>query len=249
MTTRTTSASERSHTPRRRPEGLAPHAILLAGLSTAALAGCLKVGQDVIAHESGAFDDAVRAWVLAHQRPRVRRAYLVATEVGAPAALIPSAVAVAAWLWRARERPIAAAMITAPAVASGIFVAVKQGYARPRPPGGAPMGEHTYSFPSGHATTSAAVIGILAYVLWRERILSGRAAASLAAGVPLIVGTSRVYLDVHWATDVLGGWSAGALVAALSAVIYERTRRDTREHGTREDSRDRPRRTVRHASA
>ena len=53
----------------------------------------------------------------------------------------------------------------------------------------------------------------------------------IGSGPPLAIGASRVYPDVHWATDVLGGWSVGALVAALGAVVYERVRRNTREHG------------------
>ena len=54
------------------------------------------------------------------------------------------------------------------------------------------------------------------------------AAIAVASIVPLVVGASRVYLDVHWTTDVLGGWSVGSLVAALSAGVYERVRDKTR---------------------
>lgn len=59
---------------------------------------------------------------------------------------------------------------------------------------------------------------------WRAR----RTALALAIGGPLLVGVSRIYLNVHWATDVLGGWSAGLLIAVLSAALYERYRRRRR---------------------
>jgi undecaprenyl-diphosphatase len=81
----------------------------------------------------------------------------------------------------------------------------------------------TYAFPSGHATLAVAVCGTLAYVLWRERLLSGAAAIGAGIALPVVVGISRVYLDMHWATDVAGGWLAGLIVAAAAAAGYERT--------------------------
>jgi len=215
----------------REPRGLASHILLLLGVSAGALAACAKIGEDVLHHQTSPFDEPIRDFVLAHQSRSARGAFRVVTEAGAPRALVPAAGLVAAWFWRRRNLPIAAAVVMAPAVASGLFVAIKRVYARARPTGGAPKREQTYSFPSGHATTSAAVFGALAHVLWREEMLPRPAALTVATVPPLLIGTSRVYLDVHWATDVLGGWSVGALVAALSGAVYERVRRKTREEG------------------
>ena len=83
----------------------------------------------------------------------------------------------------------------------------------------------TFSFPSGHATTSAAVFGTLGWVLAREGKLPRWLAVTLAVLCPLLIGFSRIYLDVHGATDVLAGWAAGAAIAALSAGVYEWGRR------------------------
>ncbi|MGI8547632.1 MAG: phosphatase PAP2 family protein, partial [Gemmatimonadaceae bacterium] len=94
-----------------------------------------------------------------------------------------------------------------------------------RPPGAVTYHITTYSFPSGHATSATAIFVTAAYVLWRERLLSRGLAISVGVAGPLLVGLSRVYLDVHWATDVLGGWAAGLFVAALSAALYDRLRR------------------------
>lgn len=215
----------------RRPHRLGAHAAVLIGASATALAACAKVGEDVFNHETAPFDEPIRGWVLEHQSAALRGAYLVVTRIGSPSVVIPTTGAVAAWLWRRRSMPIAGAVVLAPAAATAIFLAVKRLYRRKRPAGGARLHELTYSFPSGHAAASAAIFPTLAYVLWREGLISGEEALVLGTMAPLAIGTSRVYLDVHWATDVLGGWSVGALVAGMSAGVYERVRRETRERG------------------
>ena len=218
-----------NYRPRRRPRGLESHTVLLIGASTAAIAACAKVGEDVFNKESGPFDEPIRKWVLAHQNPAVRKAFLVITRVAAPSVIIPCTAALAAWLWRERGLSIAGAVVMSPAVSVAIFSTAKRIYRRKRPDGGARLHELTYAFPSGHAAAAAAVFGTASYVLWREGMLPRAAAETFAGASTLLVGASRVYLDVHWTTDVLGGWSVGSLVAALSAAAYERVRTKTRE--------------------
>ena len=220
-----------NYRPRRRPRGLESHTVLLIGASTAAIAACAKVGEDVFNKESGPFDEPIRKWVLAHQNPAVRNTFLVITRVAAPSVIIPCTAALAAWLWRQRGLSIAGAVVMSPAVSLAIFSAAKRIYRRKRPDGGARLHELTYAFPSGHAAASAAVFGTASYVLWREGMLPRAAAEAFAGTSSFLVGASRVYLDVHWTTDVLGGWSVGTLVAALSAVVYERVRSKTRVYG------------------
>ena len=166
--------------------------------------------------------------MLSHQNPRLRELFLVITTAGSPAVMIPCTGLFAAWLWRQRGLPIAGAMIMSPAAAVAVFLAVKRIYRRARPAGGKRLHQLTYAFPSGHSAASAAVLGSSAYVLSREGLVSSGVAASVATIGALLIGASRVYLDVHWTTDVLGGWSVGGLVTALSAFAYERVRQNTR---------------------
>lgn len=83
---------------------------------------------------------------------------------------------------------------------------------------------HTFSFPSGHAMLSAVTYLTLGALL--ARLQSGRATRIYALAVALIltflVGVSRVYLGVHWPTDVLAGWTVGAAWALLcwSVALY-----------------------------
>lgn len=217
----------------RRPRALAANTAIIIAVSAAALAACAKVGEDVFNHETAPFDEPIRAWTLAQQTRGVRTFFLVVTRAGAPAVIIPLTAAFADWLRRKRGLPIAGAMVLAPAVALTLFLAIKAAYRRARPTGAKRLRDRTYSFPSGHATTSAAVFGTIAYVLWRERFIRPARAWPLGIVPPVVIGASRVYLDTHWSTDVLGGWSLGSLVTALSAFVYEKLRRDTRRRGVR----------------
>jgi undecaprenyl-diphosphatase len=79
-------------------------------------------------------------------------------------------------------------------------------------------GSESFAFPSGHALASATFYPLLAYVLTRRRSAPVRRAA-LATGVlvALWIGFGRLYLGVHWPTDVLAGWALGAGQAVLAA--------------------------------
>lgn len=114
----------------------------------------------------------------------------------------------------------AAAAFTATAIGGGwlLMHALKFGYARPRPA----LVPHetvvyTASFPSGHAMMAAITYLTLAAMLARvqpQRLLRAYLLL-MAATVTMLVGASRVYLGVHWPSDVLAGWTGGAAWAAL----------------------------------
>ncbi|HKH34153.1 MAG TPA: phosphatase PAP2 family protein, partial [Beijerinckiaceae bacterium] len=106
------------------------------------------------------------------------------------------------------------------AVGGGMLMStlLKLGFARPRPdlvPHGARV--YTASFPSGHAMLSAVTYltlgALLARVQPRRRIKAFF--LGLAILLTIVIGMSRVYLGVHWPSDVLAGWCGGAAWAAL----------------------------------
>jgi undecaprenyl-diphosphatase len=197
----------------------------VVGLGTLALLGAAKVGEDVMAGESTRFDDAVQHWVLAHQSAPLLAFFLFVTRVGGIAPMTGLAVLGTANLWRRGKRAVAAGVLVAPVTALLLFSVVKRVYARARPVGLGGIVPSSYSFPSGHATSSTAICCTLAYVYWREGLIKRSTALILAIAVPFLIGVSRVYLNVHWATDVIGGWCAGLLIAVLCALLYDRHRR------------------------
>lgn len=198
---------------------------VVVAIGTVALMGLAKVGEDVLEHESAGFDGAIQSWILGHQYPMLKKLFLVVTAAGGVAPMCALSLGAAAYLWYRGHRRVTAGVLLAPTVAVTLFLLLKRAYARARPAGLAGIVPSSYSFPSGHATAAAAICCTLAYVYWREGFVSRRTAILWAVLVPLLVGVSRIYLNVHWATDVLGGWSAGLLIAVLSAVLYDRNRR------------------------
>ncbi len=106
------------------------------------------------------------------------------------------------------------------AVPGGLVVSsvLKHAFDRTRPDL-VPHGSHIYtsSFPSGHSMMAAVTYLTLAALLMRT-VASKRIkmyVLSLAVGLTLLIGTSRVYLGVHWPTDVLAGWTLGAAWAIV----------------------------------
>ena len=100
-----------------------------------------------------------------------------------------------------------------------------------------------YSFPSGHAFASTVFYGMMVYLVWRLTERPWARAGAAVGGVTVIaaVGLSRVYLNVHYFSDVVGGWLAGSawLVACLLLIdVVEtrtRSRRETAEEAVRPD--------------
>ena len=113
-----------------------------------------------------------------------------------------------------------AALLIVVAVGGGMLLStlLKLGFDRPRPdlvPHGARV--YTASFPSGHAMLSAVTyltLGALFARVQPQRRIKGFL-LGLAIVLTLVIGMSRVYLGVHWPSDVLAGWCGGAAWAAL----------------------------------
>ncbi len=115
------------------------------------------------------------------------------------------------------RRPAVCALVNLVAIVA-INTLIKEFIQRPRPEGYRLIAETGYSFPSGHSMVSMAFYGFLAWLVWRyERNTIERWFYCLMiASAVVMVGVSRVYLGVHYASDVL----AGFLVAMAWLAIY-----------------------------
>jgi undecaprenyl-diphosphatase len=170
-----------------------------------------------------AVDRGVLDWLVARRTGGMDAAARVVTDSGASPVLFPL-VAFAGVLVLIRTRQwwpgVLALAVGGLGVASRLGLSRVVGDERP------PVAEwvvtvHGYSFPSGHAATSALVAGTIVWLLRRAfpGSLSRRAVEVALVCWAVLVGVSRLYLGVHWITDVLGAWLlAGTWLMLLVAI-------------------------------
>ncbi len=117
------------------------------------------------------------------------------------------------WLWRAQWRSGSAALAASMLGAAVLDVSLKQIFHRSRPLAFFGSEPHSYSFPSGHALASFCFFVVLAAVLAPgiTRHLLRALVWIMAALLVAAIGLSRVWLGVHYPTDVLGGYAAGSV--------------------------------------
>lgn len=154
--------------------------------------------------------------------PAVDRFFMVVSKLGYHWGVVPLDLGVIAWLvWRRHFRD---GLFFGLAVggAAILNLAAKDHFTRIRPELWLSLApETTFSFPSGHAMGSAALGVALTMMLWRTHWRWPVAAAAFAfIG---LVGLSRVYLGVHYPSDILAGWTAGtAWVVAMHQLVAHR---------------------------
>jgi membrane-associated phospholipid phosphatase len=212
---------------RRLPAYEVAGAALLVGSAVVAglAAGFTAVLEDVLEGDGVAgLDQPTAGWLATHRDPWLTTTLRVATEAGGPVPLAGlAAVSCAAAVWRYRSwLPVALALAGVSGIALAVVVA-KALVIRDRPHISlAVLAEDGFSFPSGHAAGSAAIALLSAWMLCRWLITpwTGRVIVwSLAIALAVVIGYSRVYLGVHYVSDVLAGWLLGTTWAGVVMLV------------------------------
>ncbi|WP_082505075.1 phosphatase PAP2 family protein [Aureimonas sp. Leaf324] len=195
------------------------------GIISASLFGFLTIASEMREGETHAFDDAILRALRSPTDPAdpigpfwVEAIMRDLTALGGYTVLSLILLLAVTYLLMKGKR--ASALMMAVAVVGGVILSnlLKIGFDRQRPDVVAHLVDvHSLSFPSGHAMLSAVTYLTLGALLARsERGIVMRAYfMGVAIVLTLLIGSSRVYLGVHYPTDVLAGWCAGSAWAFL----------------------------------
>lgn len=197
-------------------------AVLAAAALFAEMMEALDAGE-----EMGQFDTRLAETLAQGLSPLALRLFGSATHLGDPATLTVLVVVVAFGLLLRGRRWLALGWVAACAGNGVLNLQLKSIFERVRP-----VHEHGFavadgfSFPSGHSSGSVVVYGMLAYLA--VRLLPARwhlLSVLLAAALAFSMGASRVFLQVHWASDVLAGFASGLAWLTVCVASIELLRR------------------------
>ncbi|HUY05437.1 MAG TPA: phosphatase PAP2 family protein [Candidatus Paceibacterota bacterium] len=162
--------------------------------------------------------------MLAIRTPLMVRVFAVVTFFGEPTTIIALAgVMGLALLYWPRGRSFVIGFVTTLAGAAATGLALKDIVKRARPSGLIPAIRETgFSFPSGHATGSMAFYGFTAFLLCKLYPRYAKAVIATTTVLVLAIGFSRLYLGVHFPSDVIGGYLLGGLWLFIGVTIVER---------------------------
>jgi undecaprenyl-diphosphatase len=208
---------------------------LLAG-ALVALAGIyvfVKFASHVSSGATQVFDDRVLEWLAQYRSPLFDRAVLEVTFLGTGTVVLVVVAISGMFLWLSNHKYSALLLLISTSGGLILNHLLKAGFSRPRPQivewGTVALSS---SFPSGHAMSAAVVYGTVAYLAGRlqRRRFSRVLTMAIAFLVIVLISVSRLYLGVHYPSDVLAGviiglaW-AGFCMATLEAIqVYGRTR-------------------------
>jgi undecaprenyl-diphosphatase len=182
------------------------------------LAVFIALAYSVTTNQTTAFDSIIRQSIHFFATPPLTQLMLAATFVGRIGFMAILAIPFVWYLFRTRRRLDALWLIAIPLTADLLLQILKYTFhrARPEPFFGLPE-PGNYSFPSGHALLSTVFYLTLAILMTRRPSIR-IAAAALA----LLIGLSRIYLGVHYPTDVLAGFAAGTFWVSACQLLCNR---------------------------
>ena len=197
-----------------------PHLTILLGIiGIGGLTLCLlillivaKISEEVLEREAFAFDKSLLLEIHAFANPYLDTIMLTITRLGNPSFVVTVIAVSLLILWWRRYYLETKILILASLGAFILNTGLKLFFTKPRPQLWTQLiPEKSFSFPSGHALGSLVLYGFSAYLLANHYPKLAPVIYSLATLLILSIGCSRLYLGVHWPTDIIAGYGVGFL--------------------------------------
>ncbi len=211
-----------------------PRFILIASVFVACFFGWvfIEIAEEVwIEKEFFPFDNAVSAWMKDGQAPLARTLFESLTVLGSTTWLVVLTLAAVGFLFYRHRRLQAWVLLSGFIATTATTHIIKHLSARVRPDSS--LHEVTMAFPSGHAAISLFVYGMLGYLLSRQVLRHTHSLRIMIGSMALagLIGFSRLYLNVHWLSDVLGGFALAAAYLCVCVGYLETQRKwDIKSH-------------------
>jgi len=161
--------------------------------------------------------------------PGLTKVMAAVTSLGSIYLLAPVVLLLAFYLLFVRNWWDLFALFIATGLGQTLLALLKFFFHRPRPMPQLALA-HGFSFPSGHSFSSMIVYGFLIYITWQvmQRGIKRTVIISMVSLLILLTGMSRIYLNVHWTTDVMAGFAFGLAWLIMSIIMVKTMQEMTR---------------------
>jgi undecaprenyl-diphosphatase len=186
-----------------------------------------RIADEIVIEKSTAFDLHISSYITQFVSPAVTRIMLLITVMGSSEFLLPVYTMVCLFLLYKKQWLNCITVITVGLAGKLLLGTVKNIFHRTRPLEPLVLKELGYSFPSGHSFSAFTFFGLMTYLVWRSEIsMAWKWLLSLVFFL-LAVATafSRVYLQVHYASDVIAGFCLSILWLTIAIWIIQKIRR------------------------
>ncbi len=211
--------------------------ILAGAVAVVSLGFFIKISEDLYGPALKALDQGTFDVLHSLRSPALNHTFTVITQLGSAPAYIILIPAIGLWLYYRGHRWDTSIQSSIVLISSFLLnVTLKYFVARPRPIGELRLVEaFSYSYPSGHSMSAMALYGFLIYLVYKHLNfgLLRAITVSFLAMLIISIGISRVYLGVHYATDILAGFVVG-LFWLMTCIIIIRSVEFYRKNKTRE---------------
>lgn len=192
---------------------------LIAAIGTVGIVSCLiiiyvvaQISDEVLDREAFAFDKIILLWIHSFANPTLDRIMQTITRLNDPEVVsVVAGIALVLLLWK-RYYPEAKIFVINCTGGVVLSYGLKSVFGKTRPDlWESAIEEVSFSYPSGHALGSTVLYGFLAYILATRYPQFSWAIYIAAVALIGAIGSSRLYLGVHWPTDIIGGYGIGFL--------------------------------------